>query len=676
MINTWTMVLIYDYTITSFSDEQDNIVFDVFFIGTSGKMSCIRIKGIYLSFMICRLPGLTINQTERYVRSVANATTGSFIIETRSDLKENSHTNLFTRPFEYVEVFCQCQKNLRALHNKLYDELDTDYYPNLDYDSLDEHDKLFMRQTETPFRFTNYISSIERCKYFLSAKWDIPFVGHIEANFDLMIRGSDKYLMPSVDEFYTLIITDNHGTKMNEAFKPTTSINNASDNLTVASYDIETYNKNMVIDPKSERQYIFCIGVAFFKLNQIKPYARYSIISHDMDVNDVPKLVETRSVNNQTIYKVGDEYDEESTSTYIIVKNEAELVATFVKLLWQHKPHIINGFNNFTFDDIWIWSRIEKYKFEQQFLQVFSPYLLTDLKTAKQEHLKPTFKSFQIKLEGKYKASDHKTVRGPYVQVIDTYKMLLKADPKRFSQKGNLDTMLDVYHIKNPFNGQPLSKTGLTIKEMFDAWDNGTDIYRIAFYCLQDAWICGTLILERSQIIDKLAMATSTSTSFEDSIYLADGHRVSCLKDRYAYQNGFAIMDEAYRKRDDRIKDSSIRGMGMKTFDTRTVIGGAVRNVHAYRATGVVAGDFSSMYPSQFRSSNIASSCRVDDAIIKHPEAFGLKLVDDIMITDMYGERKIYRYDLVNKDLISQIHDESVRTHLMSDLQDMINDLS
>lgn len=696
-------MIAYNFSIVPLQDEDGSVAFDVYyFTKESDKLNCIRVTNLYTSFLVHRIPGWTIEQTETFIQRIARSIKqNDFEYKIRSDLRDSCYTVLdkvtiknATEPSTevgptcYVEIFSRYPDKLRQLFNKLTKEFE-DYYKHLNYKHLSPVDRVILKNTESPFRNTAHSTQLNQSMYWFSRTFNIPFVGYNMIHTELLKPYEGDYLRPvKVDKVYYL--NANFGENYDNAevrkiFEkwdaPLDYAATETDHITIASYDIETYNKNEKPDyDKIKGQYIFCIGVGFFKLNQNKPFARYSIISKDLATD--PEIADRLEGRNGT-YKVSHEYceDDNDYTTYICVKNEYEVVSTFVDLLTKHNPHIITGFNNFTFDDPWIFSRILNHgegkhikliqsdmrEFNKilsdcmgrrlynrddiltRYMQVFATYDVAELKDRQAFSLMPKWTKFSMKMEGKTNSDDLFTIRAPIIQTMDVMKLLMKADAKRFSQKWSLNYMLQSYKIKNPYNAKALSKTGLTIAEMFDTWDQGTHLYETAFYCLQDSWICGTLIIERSNIIDKLAMSTITFTSFQDSIYRADGHRVSCLNAKYAHDFRFAFMDEGYK---DRVKmidhnwekepEDRIRGLGDKTFDDRVVVGGAVRNVHSRRCTGIVAADFSSMYPSQYRSSNIASSTCVDKYILDHPEEFGLKTVVVKEIVDMYGKRKVY----------------------------------
>lgn len=677
---------VYNYTIIPLQNQDKSLMFDIFYFEKGNeKLNCLRITDIYSSFLVHRLPDLTLKQTLIYIQKIAKEITNNdFKYKEVEDLKDLAFCNMKIRNFEYIEIFSKFPYQLKILHEKLYEKLMV-YYKHLNYESLSEFDKLFVRNTETPFRYTSYSTQLERSKYWFSAKFEIPFVGYMDIDKSKVYPYQSTYLNPDINKcgnIYMVMANNSEefdNSNLRKIIKPhDTEIktdNSEINNLKIASYDIETYNKDMVINNQDPNQYIFCIGLGIFTLMNDKPIKRYSIISKDLESsNDKPGNMIPVTVNQAgltslksvaykpfKLYQCANEYSENNEeidkTIYICVQDEVDLIRIFVELLKLNSPHVISGFNNYSFDDSWIYSRIEnKSKFGEDnfnnYLQVFSIYNIDELNENNLQSLVPQYKKFSIKMEGKVQDTDNFTVRSNITQSIDIMKIMKKADPKRFSQKYKLDYMLEVYHIKNPFNNKPLSKSGLTIRDMFDNWDHSTNLYEIAFYCMQDSWICTTMIIARNSLIDKLAIANITYTSFEDSLFLADGHRISCLTNYYGYKNNYAIMDAGYKKRSEKIKNNNEYeiyedpeydyGLGMKKFDDHTIIGGAVRVCKSVRHTGIVSSDYNSMYPSQYRSQNFSTSCEVDEEIIKHPEKFGLEIKLKKEANDMFGPVGIY----------------------------------
>jgi DNA polymerase elongation subunit (family B) len=548
----------------------------------------------------------------------------------------------------------------------------------------DPFDELFYNNTETPFRFTSTTLSLRDSIYQLSTKHNIPLVGGVTIDESYLTDNYPFDYLPSDTEISGIDYKDIKHIKRNDTI-------DLKHKMRVLSYDIETHNVDGNMEP-TDNNPITCIGFGLFSLSSTIPIKRVSLISKPFTSEDLNKLgyPESRIVNSRKCYKIyneyfGNEHNLKDKTTYVICKNESDLLEAYLEYIEKYKPNIISGFNIYGFDDKWVHYKMKQYNFETRFLQTFTPYDLEIMKEVSWfREFVPTFRKFLLKLDGDIK-NDNASVRGGVVLTADIYKILLKADPRRYTQygRGNLDTMLKVNNIKNPINNQELQKTGLKINEMFRLWDLGERIYDIALYCCQDAWICGTLLIKTAKINDFIEMALISHTSLNDSIFRADSRRVQMSILYYAYNYGFAFSDSTYRYRDDIIKEQynhlindkieeplsshlSLKHdikfpnkgknrLGGRNFDTRTIVGGCVRNVHPGKHWFVVALDFSSMYPSQKEGSNIDSSAMIDSDVIKNHSKYGIKLLSDIEICDMYGNRHIYTFE--HKDKVYNVEE-------------------
>ena len=661
-------------TITSITDEsisiyivnvhpmliEDSLCWDIYYLTEKSKdLFCLRIFNIQLSFMVARLPGLTLDQFEKYMNMYVH----DFKTEIRTDLSDASYFN-FGKNREYMEIFSNDPRKLLNVYNKLNKSLIT-FYDRIDIDTLSAYDKLFYRNTETPFRFTSTTISLPNSVYNLSTKYNIPLIGGAKLYTKYLTKNYPTDYEPNLEIGHISGLNAQETNKWNYSTVNKRIIDSLTkdetidfkQNMTLMAYDIETYNPDGNLDPEIPEYYIFAIGMGIFNLNNSTPEKRLCIIMKNFDSD--PKNIETnepltftrsKDFNCKTINVKG-EYDPSSPideTEYIIARDEKELLNLFIECIQRYRPQVITGFNSFGFDDNYVYKRMKKWNLENDFIQQYTYYDL-DSNTSdllKQTWFKPfipAFKQFDLKIDNEAR-HDNNSVRSWSVLNVDVYKLMLKEDPKRFTQygRGNLDTMLEVYEIKNPYTKKHLSKTGLKIAEMYRRWVKNENIYSIALYCCQDAWITGTLLIERSKLSDLIEMSFISNTMFADSIYKADGVRVANSILSYAYNENFALMDSPYIKRKEASKDPSITVLGGKQYDHRTIVGGAVRNVHAGKNWFIVALDYASMYPANKESSNVDSSSRVDDDIIMNPDKYGLKIVRKLDINDMYGKREIF----------------------------------
>lgn len=690
---------------------NDSLVWDIYYLTENSRdINCLRIFNIQVSFMVARLPNLTLQQFQRFVDTFLTTNCKTFV---RTDLADASYFN-FENNREYIEIFSSNPKELSDVLKKMEKGFKS-FYSRIRENELSADDNLFYRNTETPFRYTSTTTSIQNSVYNLSTKYNIPLVGGVKIDTSKFTRVFPQDYMPDIPadrvkglnaQIHQVWSPENVNTNICACLSKDESVD-FKRNMTMFAYDIETYNPDGNLDPNIEPYYIFCIGIGIFDLTCTVPHERYCLISKDIgtsirnpdtdvelkfeagrkygrrtktvyneyqhyidpsEINDIlssesgcddadspEDMMSLRGGNTNTsstkhnIHSIPEDHYSPTypdKTIYIICKDEKDILDCFNRITQDYKPQIICGFNSFGFDDNYMYTRMVMHGIDQDYIQCFTYYDLSDNALSTQWWFKPfipEFKEFELKIDGEQR-KDNKTVRSWSILNIDVYKLMLKEDPKRFTQygRGNLDTMLAVYDIHNPFNKQPLSKTGLKIHEMYRRWLANENIYSIALYCCQDSWITGTLLIERSKLSDLIEMAGISCTMFSDSIYRADGVRVANSILSYAYDEKFALMDSPYKLRSDVKKNPNTPRLGGKTYDSRVVVGGQVRNIHAGRQWGVVALDFSAMYPSQKEASNMDSSSRVDDDIIKHPERYGVNIVRKLNINDMYGKREVF----------------------------------
>lgn len=612
----------------------------------TNELKCIRIKNIIVNFLCARPPGMTLREfldlAEDVKQKVESDTNP---VEIKHVQKYDSQLFTFENKLDYIEFSTNNPWELRKCYELLKTEL-IRYYHKLNPDSLKGFDKIFYNQTESPFRDVQFTTDINKINYYLSCNYSIPCVGPISIDVSALLR---KTILPTehliINRLHELDFKD-----IPKTFHKTESSDPSLYNsIKTMSYDIETYNKGVItLDPKDEKQPIICIGFAVFKFGDIKPLKRFCVISKDFSEEELKEFeytVDQTYINGvqAKLYNIKDYKEANDNTSYIIVKDEPSILKVFIGWINKVKPYFISGFNNWTFDDKWVESKCEQYKLVNDINKSLNIY-----KGTSKEYPITKFMSLSVKLDnevikGGPKSEKYVTWKNCFTVMHDTMFSALKEDPKRFSNRTrkNLDTMLEVYNILNPYDNSQLSKTGLSIITMFDYWQHDTHIYEIAKYCCQDAWITGTFAIKRNMYGDFIEMSNMTNTTTQDSVYKAVNVRVGNTIAKYAHDEDYALFDVPEKDtRNRRVKPL----MGNKYYDKRTLIGGMVRNKRNGREKFIVALDFSSMYPSQKEGSNVDTSSRVDDSIIINPEEFNLTLLDKYFIEDMYGSRWFYTF--------------------------------
>lgn len=619
---------------------------------------CLRIKNFNLSFLIAQPVNMNKKEFSSFISNCVDDCS-KYRIKTnfRNDYVDASFFK-FGNKTNYCEVSSTNTFALNEFKKIIVRKLKI-RYERMNIDKLDGWDKLFYENTENPFRFTLTTTKQHNVKYYLSTKYNIPCVGgfRIENKNILSKETYTGNLKLFSDIKVNCLDCKCDNNILNKIIKDEHI--DCTKYLTLFTYDIETYTQKEELSEKDK--IIMCIGYGLFNLESQIPYIKKCIICEkdftEKDIEQLSDNIEIKTTNHCKIYTVKNTYidnDKKNTSfpdksIYYVVKNEKALLDLFITQILSYRPTFIGGFNNYGFDDKYIWERVLFYndiELKSKFLQAFSWY---SLKSLIQQDM-PKFENINLKIDGQLQ-NDAKTWVGNSTISIDVFKIILASDPKLYTQRGrgNLDTMLAMNKVVNPYTNNPLSKSGLSYVEMYKKWDSNTDIYKIALYCMQDAWICGTLIIKTSQLIDKIEMSALSRTTIYDSIVKAVTHRVGYTTLAYAYKYKFAVMDEMLHETvNNKVISRGESILGIKKFDSRKIKGGEVRSVHPGKHNYVVALDFSAMYPSQKEASNVDNSSLVPEDIIKNPENYGLKIKYIKNINDMYNQRNIYYFDKID----------------------------
>ena len=649
----------YKYIESSEMNEESDNYFDNLKNNLSNKIKILRISNIKLEFLVLRFPGLEIDEFKELINKACND-----IPKINISVIYMRDSQFFTPKLnEYIKISSENNKSLNDAYRNI-SEIYRKYIKNKSIKDFNNNDQIIYKYSESPFRYSTDIN-VSNASKFLSTKYNIPQVGAIKINTDKFKCSYDKNLNVNV---LNIEFTDlDKNIKSNNKIFEESKNNSLGKSIKILTYDIETYTPNMNSSitnlAKNVNNPIISIGYTISNITDPKPLQRGVLVCKDFDLNNhifneddyKAKVLktETYNTNNGNLdYKVMyiNDYEEiNDPSVYITTNNEKRMLELFMKIIQTVKPYVICSFNGWKFDDIYLNTRYELYNLQNDFIKANNcnfNYL------GENDFDKPKFKTLNIKLEDGM-SFDNKESYMSYTNTFTTFFdimfVCLKRDAKIFNtvQSHSLINMLKHYDIHNPYanntinNDKVLSKSGLTYETMFDYWKRGINIYDIAHYCLQDAWITSVLGIQLNLIGDKLEMSNMSGTSFQDSIFRADHIRVGTTLKKYAHLDNIALYDKA----DTESREYELKSIyGNKKYDFRPYIGGAVRNNVNGNYNYVVAVDFSSMYPSQKEGSNIDTSSRVDEIIINNPEDFGLELISKHTLEDMYGRREFYQF--------------------------------
>lgn len=640
--------------------NQNDNYFDYLQNHLSNNVKILRISNIKLEFLVLRFPGLELDQ---FKEIIYNSCEG--IPKINIKVIHMRDSQFFTPDLQdYIKISSEDNKSLnKALKN--ISDIYMNYIKNKSTRDFNENDQIIYKYSETPFRNVSNVNVTNTAK-FLSTNYNIPQVGAIKININKFTYVNDKKLNVKILNIKFSDLEKN--IKLNEKMFDE-SDNNLVKNIKILTYDIETYTPditNSITKLSENKKYpIISIGFTISNITDPKPLQRGVLICKDFNLENYnfdkddykAKIIKTEKYytkDNNFDYKVmyiNDYKDIDDPSVYITTNNEKRMLELFMKIVQTVKPYVICSFNGWKFDDIYLNSRYELYHLQKEFIKAVDcnlEYLGLD-----DSFDKPIFKSLNIKLEDGM-SFDNKESYKSYVNTFSSFFdimfVCLKRDAKIFNtgKSHSLINMLKHYDIHNPYssnttinNDKVLSKSGLSYAKMFDYWERGINIYDIAHYCLQDAWITSVLGIQLNLIGDKLEMSNMSGTSIQDSIFRADHIRVGTTLKKYAHINHIALYDKA----DTESREYELKSIfGNKKYDFRPYIGGAVRNNVNGNYNYIVAVDFSSMYPSQKEGSNIDTSSRVDELIIHSPESFDLELLNKYTLEDMYGRRDFYQF--------------------------------
>ena len=405
---------------------DDDLCWDIYYITKdSAKVNCIRVFDIELSFMIARIPLMNDNQFREWIKMKFP----DEHVEFRDDLKESEQFTFGVNRL-YAEIFSHSPLRLNTLVRKIKGDLKAIYVRKAeDFKEANVvkfgnntwlwQEYAFYRNSETPIRFTATTTNLAKSIYNLSCKWNVPLIGGVDINTSLFT--SPPYdLEPHISgDFNGLDFAD-----LSKCIKRNDNIS-FQNNLRLVSYDIETYTPDgPKVEPASKPEYeIFCIGVGLFSLNNQTPLKSYCIISKPFD-KAPPNTKDAKRLNRKAY--IVSTFDE---ATYIVAKNEKDLLKCYIELLKELKPQLIVGFNSYGFDDKFVYRRCEMYKIQDEYLECFTYYNLNELRQfGWSRPFVPTFQeNIPLKIDNDMKYNNA-TVQAWSVLCGDVYKILLKED--------------------------------------------------------------------------------------------------------------------------------------------------------------------------------------------------------------------------------------------------------
>ena len=417
-------------------------------------------------------------------------------------------------------------KSLRSAYWELRKYVMENMYLNIDTWTL--MDEIDFNNTENPFRYSRFINP-SSWQYILSTRHDISICGcnsFKPLRKDVSKSNENQSLKSSLKDNHSIV--DFQSNDISNYIKSTHE--DFDSFIKVLAYDIETYTPDNMSYEVSEHV-IMCIGICFFILSSNIPYRRLCLI--------------IKPVENARDGFIEYSKDDKIETEYVSFTNEEEMLKAYIELIKIENPLIIVGFNNYGFDDAYVYNRMKRYHLEKDFITLFS-YDNTAV-----------YKEIDLKIDGIQQSANF-TIIGNKIFVIDVYKYMLKANPKLYTQqaKGNLNSMLSLNKIKSPYdNISDVQKTGLTYQQMFTFWKSNINIRDIAYYCMNDAFCAGLLLIKMGLLQDKIKLGETSCSSFYDSLYKEVSEKVLTKIEEFGWKNRFCLSDDTLGIKRPSLKD-------------------------------------------------------------------------------------------------------------------------
>lgn len=343
-------------------------------------------------------------------------------------------------------------------------------------------------------------------------------------------------------------------------------------------YDLEAHSYNGEFpDPDNIKNTLFMIGGGISFYNSTNFLIEFCIIDTDISEKWHDKPIS-------------------ETCQLIICKNEALLLMAFAEIIRLVKPEFMEAFNNFGFDDMYIFRRCSLFNLYKSFLTTAASVNLNHIAFSlndidRESDNNPFYVKRRVKLESSQDKETHE-IYIPGIVNIDIYLILLRTNMKdEILESHALKAYLDKYNLPN--------KKDMPIPVMNKAYvDKNIDLLvDVADYCVTDALSCQRLQLKVDIINYGLALSTLSFSTYRDCLARATGFKVKNNIYFKGNQMGYVY---------DTLQKSSSKGKypGAEVLNP-------IKGIH--KKAPIFVPDFASLYPSIMRALNMSSETIIKD---------------------------------------------------------------
>lgn len=334
------------------------------------------------------------------------------------------------------------------------------------------------------------------------------------------------------------------------------------------------------------------------------------------------------------------ETKEKNKLIIIPCKDEKELLLMLSEQIGNKNIFLINGYNNWDYDEKYVISRSIIRNCFVDFMRNSSPMLnsfsCSGSKDANNYNTNYIY-GWDIDKNFKGGSGTKKTeilrLSYPCKFSIDTMLYILKVDTNLDKQDSgvgiskSLNNMLKYWNIKSD-NGSLAQKIDAPYTEISKAWDenNINALIHVMEYCIEDSVLTYKLLSASKIILSEIEIEKLVGNGLKNCFYRAIGDIIGSVVYKYYWDNKISYNDNV---------DSPFKANEL--FYTN--VGGEVKCFSNGYNTYITAVDAESMYPAQKEANNIDTATKVNSIQLINAKSYGLELYNAIAIDDVYGPR-------------------------------------
>lgn len=353
----------------------------------------------------------------------------------------------------------------------------------------------------------------------------------------------------------------------------------AQDRALVCCFDIETYtpDKHLGTVPMAENRNdtVFMICMTAHWLHDKTPLAKVCLVTQDCEPDERWHTVKCRS--------------------------EREMLLAFADLFGMWAPDVVTGFNDGGYDWPFISKRAEQYGILCEMDAMMNP--LPKARSTESDLAKWRYRSRMIKISADLSVRS-RSIDVPGCVAVDTcivYRRLFPRSEKyslnHFLKMMKLDTKVDMPYERMWKIYEESRDLAARAGDEAGKLKSAAEMREVAHYCVVDAMRCQELLLRKKVLANYREVGNYSFTTFSDTIFRANGHKVCNMLGAYAQRAGMV--------------------MSMRHSDTR--LDGKYPGAHVVPPNKgleedlpVTGLDYSSLYPSLIRTYNLSPDKFVD----------------------------------------------------------------